>query len=104
MTSLVQGFTTNTWIGLNNQRHHRRFVWQDNSIFYYTNWNAGEPNGRSQYGRPGSVGINRVRVMVFNTTFSNISVSVRPSGVRVIMFNVNVQHISVISWTLVLLM
>ncbi|VDI22287.1 histone demethylase JARID1, partial [Mytilus galloprovincialis] len=51
LTSLIQGFTTNLWIGLNNLRHGNRFNWQDNSAFFYSNWNAGEPNGNSQRGR-----------------------------------------------------
>ncbi|XP_063422180.1 macrophage mannose receptor 1-like isoform X2 [Mytilus trossulus] len=50
LTSLIQGFTTNLWIGLNNLRHNNRFNWQDNSAFFYSNWNAGEPNGNSQRG------------------------------------------------------
>lgn len=67
LTSLIQGFTTNLWIGLNNLRHSNRFNWQDNSAFFYSNWNAGEPNGNSQSGRGRTVSnVNKLTFLSWN--------------------------------------
>ncbi|XP_063422181.1 macrophage mannose receptor 1-like [Mytilus trossulus] len=48
LTSLVQGLKSNVWIGLNDLRFSRQFVWQDNSQFKYNNWAEREPNGRNR--------------------------------------------------------
>lgn len=47
LTSLVEGFTSNVWIGLQDFKRHRQFLWTDNSPLKYYNWNSGEPNGRT---------------------------------------------------------
>lgn len=35
------------WIGLQDLKRHRQFLWTDNSPLKYYNWNSGEPNGRT---------------------------------------------------------
>ncbi|KAM6292922.1 C-type Lectin CRL-like [Porphyrio hochstetteri] len=34
----------NTWIGLRDEEHIRRWKWSDDSVFDYTNWAPGQPN------------------------------------------------------------
>ncbi|GAB0175385.1 C-type lectin Cal-like [Grus japonensis] len=35
---------TNTWIGLQDEEHSRRWKWSDNSVFDYKRWAPGQPN------------------------------------------------------------
>ncbi|XP_064297374.1 C-type Lectin CRL-like [Phalacrocorax carbo] len=36
----------NTWIGLQDEEHTRRWKWSDNSVFNYKRWAPGQPNNR----------------------------------------------------------
>ncbi|XP_064597162.1 LOW QUALITY PROTEIN: macrophage mannose receptor 1-like [Liolophura sinensis] len=46
LTSLLGGWNTSLWIGLNDLKHENQFSWVDNSENSYFNWAKGEPSGR----------------------------------------------------------
>ena len=45
MCEISSGSTKfHVWIGLNDLKADGHFRWSDNKVFYYKNWNTGEPN------------------------------------------------------------